>query len=104
MPLWKSNDPAVDIAQKSNSWAGGNTSRFVNEEYNDLYTQALTELDPDKQQELFWGMDEIVINEYAHIPLVHRADVVGATNKLKGYVPSPWTTDVRDIANWYFEE
>jgi len=104
MPLWKSNDPAVDIAQKSNEWAGGNYSRFVSEEFNDLYDAALTELDPDAQQELFVAMNDIVVNEYVHIPLVHRADVVGAANKLKGYVPSPWTPDVRDIANWYFEE
>jgi len=40
----------------------------------------------------------------AEIALVHRADVVAAANRLKGYEPSPWTTDVRDIANWYFEE
>jgi peptide/nickel transport system substrate-binding protein len=104
MSSWKSNDPAVDISQKSNSWAGTNTTRFVNEEYNELYSQALTELDPAAQQELFWAMNDIAVNEVAEIPLVHRADVIGAANKLKGYDPSPWTPDVRDIANWYFEE
>ena len=27
MSSWKSNDPAVDLAQKSNQWAGTNTTR-----------------------------------------------------------------------------
>ncbi|HYI14482.1 MAG TPA: peptide ABC transporter substrate-binding protein [Thermomicrobiales bacterium] len=104
MASWVSRDPAVDLAQQSNAWAGSNTTRWVNEEFNELYTQALTELDPATQEELFVGMNDLVANEVAEIGLVHRSDVVAAANRLKGYEPSPWTTDVRDIANWYFEE
>jgi peptide/nickel transport system substrate-binding protein len=104
MASWVSRDPAVDLAQQSNAWAGSNTTRWVNEEFNELYTQALTELDPDTQVELFHGMNDLVVNEVAEIALVHRSEVVAAANRLKGYTPSPWTTDVRDIANWYFEE
>ena len=104
MASWVSRDPAVDLSQQSNAWAGSNVTRWVNEEYNELYTQALTELDPATQAELFIGMNDLVVNEVAEIALVHRADVVAAANRLKGYEPSPWTTDVRDIANWYFEE
>ncbi len=104
MASWKSTDPAVDIAQKSNAWAGTNATRFTSAEYNDLYAQAQVELDPAKQVELFHGMNDIVVNEIAEIPLVHRADIVAAANRLKGYTTSPWTTDVRDIADWYFEE
>jgi peptide/nickel transport system substrate-binding protein len=104
MASWVSRDPAADLAQQSNAWAGSNTTRWVNAEFNDLYTQALTELDPATQVELFVGMNDLVVNEVAEIALVHRADVVAAANRLKGYQPSPWTTDVRDIANWYFEE
>ncbi|HEX5166456.1 MAG TPA: peptide ABC transporter substrate-binding protein [Thermomicrobiales bacterium] len=104
MASWKSVDPAVDIAQQSNAWAGPNAVRWVNADFNDLYTQALTELDPDTQVELFVGMNDLAVNDIAEIPLVHRADVVAAAKKLKGYNPSPWTTDLRDIANWYFEE
>jgi peptide/nickel transport system substrate-binding protein len=104
MAGWKSTNPAEDIAQKANDWAGPNVERWVNEEYNALYTQAVTELDEQKQIELFHGMNDLVVGDVVEIPLVHRADVVGASNKLKGYNPSPWTPDVRDIANWYFEE
>jgi peptide/nickel transport system substrate-binding protein len=104
MAGWKSEDPAVDIAQKSNQWAGPNYNRWVSDDYNKLYHQALTELDPTKQADLFIGMNDLVVNEIVEIPLVWRADVVAANKKLKGYDPSPWTPDVWDIANWYFEE
>ena len=104
MASWKSNEPETDIAQQANNWSGSNSNRWVNEEYNTLYEQAVTELDPDRQRELFVAMNDLIVNEVVDIALVHRADVVGANANLKGYNPSPWTPDVRDIANWYFEE
>ncbi len=104
MASWKSTDPAVDLAQKSNQWSGGNVERWVNEDYNAMYEQARTELDEEKQAELFVGMNDLVVNEFVEIALVHRADVVAANIKLKGYDASPWTPDVRGIANWYMEE
>jgi len=100
---WKSIDPDVDLAQKSNQWAGGNIHRWVNEDFNKLYTQAVTELDEAKQVKLFWGMNDLVVNEIVVVPLVHRADVTANSKKLKGFKPSSWTPDVHDIANWYFE-
>ena len=104
MTRWKSSNPDVDIPQKKNSWAGRNYNRWVNADYNRLWEQARVELDPATQVELFTGMNELVVNEVVAIALVARADVVAANTKLKGYRPSPWTPDVRDIANWYFEE
>ena len=104
MAGWKSIDPAVDLSQKSNAWSGTNTTRWVNEEFNDLYTQALTELDPDTQVELFVAMNDLVVNEVVGDPARPPRRCRRAANRLKGYIPSPWTTDVRDIANWYFEE
>lgn len=104
MALYKSEDPAIDLPQKANQWSGRNQNRWVNEEYNQLYRQSLTELDPDRQVELFIAMNDLIVNEVVDIALVHRADVSGANRKLKGYQQSPWTPDVHDIANWYVEE
>ena len=103
MASWKSTDPAVDLAQQSNAWAGGNTERWVNADYNKLYQAALIELDPTKQVDLFVGMNDLVVNEVVNIPLVARANVIAANAKLKGYSNSPWSPDVRDIADWYME-
>jgi peptide/nickel transport system substrate-binding protein len=100
MTGWISIDPARDIAQKSNNWSGTNEMRWVNEDFNNLYTQATTELDPAKQAELFIGMNDLVVNEVAQIPLVHRATVAGWSVKLKGINPSGWESDVWQISEW----
>ena len=104
MALYKSDNPAVDLPQKANQWSGRNQNRWVNEEYNRLYQQALTELDPDRQVDVFIAMNDLIVNEVVDIALVHRTNVSGANARLKGYEQSPWTSDVHDIANWYMEE
>ncbi|RIK47247.1 MAG: peptide ABC transporter substrate-binding protein [Chloroflexi bacterium] len=103
MLSWRSSDPAVDLAQKANDWSGSNYCRYVNEEYNKLWEQARTELDTAKQAELFIGMNDIVVNDVAEIPLVHRAGVTGVNKKLKGHNRSPWEPDTYDVRNWYME-
>ena len=63
MSGFKSTDPATDLAQKSNQWSGGNYNRWVNEDFNKLWVQAKTELDPAKQVKLFIGMNDLVVDE-----------------------------------------
>ncbi len=103
MAGFKSTEPAVDLAQKSNNWSGTNYHRWVNEEFNALWEQARTELDPDVQAELFIGMNDLVINEVVRIGLVHRSIPAGFSKRIKGHVPSSWEAGVYDIANWYEE-
>ncbi|HMM43589.1 MAG TPA: peptide ABC transporter substrate-binding protein, partial [Thermomicrobiales bacterium] len=104
MSGFKSNEPETDIAQKSNSWSGNNYNRWVNEDFNKLWLQAKTELDPDTQAELFIGMNDLVVNEVVRIGLVHRNGLTGFSNRLKGHVDSSWEMEVYDIENWYAEE
>ncbi len=104
MAGFKSDDPAVDIAQKSNSWSGNNYNRWVNEEFNELWLQARTELDPDKQAELFIAMNDLVVNEVVRIGLVHRGGLEGYSNRIQGHTESSWEMAIYDIANWYAEE
>ncbi|HMM40531.1 MAG TPA: peptide ABC transporter substrate-binding protein [Thermomicrobiales bacterium] len=100
MRYWLSADPAVDIPQKSNSWTGRDLTRWQNQEFNGLYEQVRTELDPAKQAELFIAMNDLIVNDVATIPLVHRATPAGQSIKLVGNKPSPWTEFTWDIANW----
>jgi peptide/nickel transport system substrate-binding protein len=87
MTFYKSTDPAKDIAQKSNNWSGLNLNRWINDEYNALWEQVRTELDPEKQAEMFIA-----------------AIVDGAIAKLKGLNRSPWSDETYNVADWYFEE
>ena len=76
----------------------------MNDEYNTLYTQATTELDPAKQAELFIAMNDMVVEQVVEIALVHRNGVSAANTKLRGYTRSVYETDIYDVVNWYFEE
>ena len=104
MSYWKSTDPATDIAQKSNGWAGRNLSRWTNDEYNQLFEEARDELDPERQSELFISMNDIIVTEFASVPFIARKRVDGKSKRLKGNNPGPWTEETYDIADWYFEE
>lgn len=101
---FKSDDPDNDLAQKANNWSGRNFHRWVNEEFNQLYQQARTELDPDRQTELFIAMNDLVVNEVVRIPLVHRNGTNAVSSRLKGIQRSTFEPTGYDIENWYFEE
>ncbi len=104
MSYWKSTDPAKDIAQQSNGWAGRNLSRWSNDEYNTLFEQALTELNPARQAELFITMNDMIVDDIVTIPFIARKRVDGKNKRLKGNNPGPWTEETFDIADWYFED
>ncbi|MEB3280381.1 MAG: peptide ABC transporter substrate-binding protein [Lyngbya sp.] len=89
-----------EIAQKSNNWQKPNYARYCNPEYDKLWQQATTELDPQKRAELFRKMDELLHSDVAVIPIVDRANTQGVSNRLTGVQPSPWDANTWDIKNW----
>lgn len=92
-------DPS-NIAQKDNNWSGNNYERWQNEEYDELYQQASTELDEQRQIELMTRMNDLVVNNVAVIPQIQRNNVQGQAKNLSGLELSPWTSDLWNIANW----
>lgn len=104
MGFYTSTDPAKDIPQKSNGWSGRNIYRWINEDFNALWTQARTEIDPDKQAELFIGMNDLLVNSVVEIALVQRAGVSAHAKSLDGFIPSQWATDSWSIRDWFRTE
>ena len=89
-----------EISQKANNWSGRNTSRYCNPEYDRLWQQAKTELDPEKRKQIFIKMNDLIINNASAIPLIHRADVVGVSKNLIGVDLTPWDTRTWNIMEW----
>ena len=108
MRRWISINPELDIAQKANDWLGRNLNRWFGtpeaERYNELYQEVRTELDPERQAELFIEMNDIIVNQVVTIVQVNRAGVAGKSVDLQGVTPTPWEQFTYDIANWHFEE
>lgn len=87
-------------ATAENNWSGQNYARYCNPEYDKLWEQAAKELDPQKRTQLFVKMNDLLINDVAVIPIVHRAEVVAASNQLTGLNLTPWDRTTWNIAEW----
>lgn len=89
-----------EIAKKANNWSKSNYARYCNPEFDALWQQAATTLDPDERAELFIQMNDLLIDEAAVMPIVHRADASGVSNRLEGINLTPWDLSTWNIADW----
>ena len=89
-----------EISQKSNSWSGSNYARYCNPDYDALWQKSQTELDSDKRRDLFIQMNDLLINDVAVLPIVHRAEVAGISNSLEGVSLTPWDRNTWNIMDW----
>jgi peptide/nickel transport system substrate-binding protein len=91
------------MAQKANNWAGQNVVRGANAEYDRLWKEVATELDPVKRAALFIRMNDLLIEDVVLIPVVLRHGMVAASHTLRGMALSPWDWVTWDLAYWYRE-
>jgi len=91
-----------EVASKDNKWQGRNITRWKNEEYDKLYRQAESELDPVKRAAMFVKMNEMVIQNVVVIPVVFRPRVAAVSNALR-VEQSGWDSDFWNLQNWYKE-
>jgi len=102
MGLWYAGPDRSNIAQKSNGWSGSNWARYQNADYDAAYEQARVETDPEKLVELFITMNDILMNDYAVVPLVLRGTPGARSMRLReeNIAPAPFSYDYWNIANW----
>jgi peptide/nickel transport system substrate-binding protein len=90
-----------EIAQKANNWTGRNIVRWANAEYDRLWKQAETELDPVRRAALFIRMNDVLIEDVVVLPVVWRNWVVAVNHNLKGIELTTWDSNLWDLAFWY---
>ena len=88
------------VDQKSNQWSKGNRSRWQNAEYDKLWQAASTELDDSKRAQEFIKMNDLVIQNFVHIPVVNRKSVYARAKNLQNINYTTWDVDYWNIANW----
>jgi peptide/nickel transport system substrate-binding protein len=91
-----------EVSSKANKWQGRNICRWVNPDYDKDFRAAEVELDPVKRAALFIHMNDMVVNDYAVIPLISRPRVRGANLKLVTSL-SGWDLDFSTLQNWFRE-
>jgi peptide/nickel transport system substrate-binding protein len=101
-------DPAIymktftcsEISQPELGWGGYNFSRFCDPAFDVLWDAASQELDSAKRSALFIQMNDLLADQFVIVPLVHRADAFGMSDRLQGVNPTPWDRLTWNIAEW----
>ena len=91
------------MSQKANQWTGGNQARYVNADFDALYDKAIASTDAEEVAELCIQMNDLLIEDFALIPLVARAgvkDAASTTLLADNLAPNGWETSFWNIANW----
>ncbi len=106
MNNWYTGPEGANIAQKSNGWSASNNSRWQNEEYDAELEAARVESDDEKLIERLINLNDMVVNDYAVIPLVHYGLNVGYSKRLnaENFGFGPFEYHYWNIANWNLAE
>jgi peptide/nickel transport system substrate-binding protein len=99
-------DPQVHLSQwtceqmssKDNVWSGGNIFRGCSPEYDELFAQLTqTPVGPEREA-LVKQLNDINVQNYFQIPLVHRGSVSARANNLQGVVMGGgWDSEMWNI-------
>jgi peptide/nickel transport system substrate-binding protein len=93
-------DKSRTWAQKANNWSGRNFLKWENAEYDALYEKVLVEGDLAKASEMWQKLNELVIKDYASVPLVDRTFSSGKAKTLTGPAPRTFDSESWNIADW----
>jgi peptide/nickel transport system substrate-binding protein len=101
---WYAGPDQSNVAQKANEWSGGNIQRYVNPDFDVLYEEVSSTTDPERAAALFVQMNDLVVGDFADIPLFARpfGGVHALSNRLaaENVGASSWEPLFWNIANW----
>lgn len=90
----------AQASQKANQWSGDNLARWCNPDYDALFATSKTELDPQKRAQIFIELNNILVEDGAIIPLIHRTFPTGASATLEGVELTPWDSNLWSLKDW----
>ncbi len=82
------NTPLTDLYSISDQ-RQTNSTHWLHEEFEELYSQLLVEMDEDERQRLNYRMQEIAYFDPPWAPLFRQPQVVGVSDRVGGYRPHP---------------
>ena len=107
--LFEGTDPTPHLEQRrcgreprpETQWQGQNINRYCNEEYDRLWAELNREPEPARRQELVIQLNDIFVQDFAHLPLVARGRVSAKSTTLGGVVLNVWDSEHWNQAEWY---
>ncbi|MEP2642021.1 peptide ABC transporter substrate-binding protein [Roseobacter sp.] len=90
-----------DIPSPATQWQGNNVQRFCDPEYDALTKKMAVTSNLDERGALAKQMNDMIMQSYSIIPLVHRGNPSAYVNTLGGVKMSDWDSELWNIADWY---
>jgi len=89
------------ITAKANNWQSGNYSRYSNKDFDAIVASLRQETDQAKRNDLATKANDLLLQDVVVIPLVNRTFATsGVSKSLKGVDPTPWDSEMYNIADW----
>jgi len=88
------------IAGASNSFRGSNIPRFQLDAYDRLYAELQSTVGKDRRDEITVQLNDLLVQSYSIIPLVHRGNVSARSNDIEGVHPNAWDSDLWNFETW----
>lgn len=92
------------IPSPKNGWLGANMPRFCSDDYDALVNQMAETADLAARGEIAKKMNDILSNEGALIPLIHRGDVSAHSVTIEGVRMNSWDSELWNVADWTRKE
>jgi len=82
-------------------WQGENINRFCDPAYDALYAELTQTASLSERARIARELNDILIQNYIVVPLVHRGRVDARANSLGGVLLNTWDSGLWNIADWH---
>lgn len=84
----------------ANQWIGNNMPRYCSEEYDALSKEMAQTASLEDRAAMAKKMNDMLMQEYVMIPLIHRGRVSAHSNKLGNVELNPWDSELAYAEEW----
>lgn len=89
------------IPTPKNQWQGTNMPRYCNEAFDALSAELRETGGRDERAKLARAMNDMLVQDFVILPLVHRGRVSAHVNSLGGVVLNTWDSELWNVADWH---
>ncbi|WP_103764170.1 peptide ABC transporter substrate-binding protein [Roseovarius confluentis] len=89
------------IPTPENQWQGTNMPRYCNEAFDALSVELRETGGRDERAKLARAMNDMLVQDFVILPLVHRGRVSAHVNSLGGVVLNTWDSELWNVADWH---
>ena len=90
-----------EIPSPDNQWVANNMPRYCNAEYDKLVEKYSATAEPAERQRIAKALNDMLMEDGAIVPLIHRGRVSAHANTLGGVDMTAWDSELYNIEDWH---